>query len=72
MAKPHPPTPAKPKTLVPSNGTLTRVVPIRGAAELENMIRERAYQLYEGRGCEPGQDQQDWVQAEHEILNPQP
>jgi hypothetical protein len=32
------------------------------------MIRERAYQLYESRGCEPGQDEQDWLRAEHEIL----
>ena len=72
MAKSHPPALAKPKTLVVPKGTLARVVPIPDAAELENMIRERAYQLYEGRGREAGQDQQDWVQAEHEILTPQP
>ena len=69
MAKFHPPTLAKPGTLVLSKGTRTRVVPIFDAAELANMIRQRAYQLYEGRGREPGHDQQDWVQAEHEILN---
>jgi hypothetical protein len=32
------------------------------------MIRERAYQLYESRGREPGQDEQDWLRAEKEIL----
>jgi hypothetical protein len=71
MVKSHPPAPARPKTPVLPNGTLTRMVPIPDAAGLENMIRERAYQLYQGRGREPGQDQQDWVRAEHEILNPQ-
>jgi hypothetical protein len=63
MSDSHAPTPAKPKK------TLARVAPISDAAGLENKIRERAHRLYEGRGCEPGKDQQDWVQAEHEILN---
>ncbi len=31
-------------------------------------IRERAYALYESRGCEPGQDEQDWLRAERELL----
>ena len=31
-------------------------------------IRERAYELYEGRGREPGQDEQDWFRAEQELL----
>jgi hypothetical protein len=31
-------------------------------------ILERAYELYESRGCEPGQDKQDWLRAENEIL----
>jgi len=31
-------------------------------------IRERAYELYEGRGPKPGQDEQDWFRAEREIL----
>jgi len=72
MVKSHPPTHAKPKTVVLPNGIPTRMAPIPDAAGVENMIRERAYQLYEGRGREPGQDQQDWVQAEREILNPRP
>ena len=32
------------------------------------MIRERAYQLYESRGREPGQEEQDWFRAEREFL----
>jgi hypothetical protein len=35
----------------------------------EDVIRERAYELYENRGCEPGQDKQDWLRAEQEIVN---
>jgi hypothetical protein len=34
----------------------------------EQLIRERAYQLYESRGREPGQDEQDWLLAEQQIL----
>jgi len=32
-------------------------------------IRARAYELYENRGHESGQDEQDWLRAEREILN---
>lgn len=31
-------------------------------------IRERAYELYEARGREPGRDEQDWFRAEQEIV----
>jgi hypothetical protein len=34
----------------------------------QDMIRARAYELYENRGCEPGQDEHDWLRAEQEIL----
>ena len=39
------------------------------AVPSQDRIRERAYELYEGRGREPGQDEQDWLHAEREILN---
>lgn len=38
------------------------------AALSQDTIRTRAYELYENRGCEPGQDQQDWIRAEQELL----
>lgn len=41
------------------------------AATGENVteqIRRRAYQLYEERGREDGHAEQDWLQAEAEIL----
>jgi hypothetical protein len=34
----------------------------------QNRIRVRAYELYQSRGREPGQDEQDWLRAEREIL----
>lgn len=35
---------------------------------LEEEIRRRAYELYQQRGCTPGQDHSDWVEAEREVL----
>jgi hypothetical protein len=34
----------------------------------QNSIRERAFQLYESRGSIPGFDMQDWLHAEHQVL----
>jgi hypothetical protein len=31
-------------------------------------IRERAFHIYENRGGEPGHDVQDWLRAEHQVL----
>jgi hypothetical protein len=36
--------------------------------ELEQRIRDRAYELYEQRGREDGHDTEDWLMAEAEIL----
>jgi hypothetical protein len=72
MSDSHASTPGKPKILTVPKNTLARVAPLSDAPGLENKIRERAHQLYEGRGREPGKDQQDWIQAEHEILNQRP
>jgi len=38
-----------------------------GTVPLQDRIRQRAYELYESRDREPGQDVQDWLRAEHEI-----
>jgi len=37
------------------------------SAEREEQIRQRAYQLYEQRGCEHGHDVEDWLMAEREL-----
>ena len=61
--KPSPPTSvAGPKSSTSNLATMLNTVPS------EARIRERAHQLYESRGREPGQDEQDWFRAEQEIL----
>ena len=43
--------------------------PEQGSLELtEELVRIRAYRLYEERGCEDGHDLEDWLQAEAEIF----
>jgi hypothetical protein len=32
-----------------------------------DLIRKRAYQLFEERGCQPGHELEDWLQAERET-----
>jgi len=40
-----------------------------GSLELtEELVRKRAYEFYEERGCEHGHDIEDWLKAEAEIL----
>jgi len=34
---------------------------------VQEQIRQRAYELYEARGCEDGHEWDDWFQAEAEI-----
>ena len=47
--------------------------PSKGSLELtEELIRVRAYQFYEERGCEDGHDLEDWLQAEAEIVGSKP
>ncbi|MGI9104462.1 MAG: DUF2934 domain-containing protein [Terriglobales bacterium] len=58
--------PAKPATSVPTekkNG--------HANLNLEAAIRARAYELYEKRGRQDGFSQDDWLQAETEILSQQ-
>ncbi|HEX4921347.1 MAG TPA: DUF2934 domain-containing protein [Candidatus Bathyarchaeia archaeon] len=35
--------------------------------ELDDQIRERAYELYEARGRGDGHDTEDWLQAETDL-----
>ena len=44
-----------------------------GSQELtQDIIRTRAYQLFEQRGCEHGHDLDDWIQAEAEVMGKKP
>jgi hypothetical protein len=36
---------------------------------LPDLIRTRAYELFEARGRQPGRELEDWLQAEREINN---
>jgi hypothetical protein len=61
----------KPSGAGPKNPT-SKISIVPGAVLSQDKIRERAYQLYESRGREPGRDEQDWLRAEQEILNRKP
>jgi Protein of unknown function (DUF2934) len=54
--------------VIVSKGSLARVATMAAPASSQDAIRERAFELYESRGREPGQDEQDWFRAEREIL----
>ena len=44
-----------------------------GSVELtEEIIRKRAYELFETRGCQHGHDMEDWLEAEAEIMGKKP
>ena len=59
-------------TVNPSVQTLTEtkpeakknVIPIN----LEEEVRRRAYEIFEERGCTPGNEHEDWLRAEREVL----
>ena len=54
----------------------TSTLPVRKSAspnsptpiDLEALIRQRAYELYQERGGVSGHENEDWLQAEHEVL----
>jgi hypothetical protein len=35
--------------------------------EVSELIRRRAYELFEARGNQPGHDVEDWLKAEREL-----
>jgi hypothetical protein len=60
----------KPNTFVDPKRPSSKMAIMPDTIRSQDMIRARAYELYESRGREPGQDEQDWFLAEQEILNP--
>jgi Protein of unknown function (DUF2934) len=48
-------------------GKSTRMVAGAQPQNLEEQIRQRAYELYEARGRVDGHQLEDWLQAENEI-----
>ena len=80
---PRNPIPANKQVIsAPENGTVPiNSVPVKKSAgtstsapasfinsDPETKIRQRAYELYERRGYTPGFDQEDWFEAERQIL----
>jgi hypothetical protein len=60
----------KPQTVAAPKGSTGNAATITGtpSSSSPDRTRERAYELYESRGREHGQDEQDWLRAEQEIL----
>jgi len=59
----------KPETVVDPKRSSGKMAIMPDTIHSQEMIRARAYELYENRGREPGQHEQDWLRAEREILN---
>ena len=68
MSSPNTPKQPPPKIIVGPKSSTDRVTTMQAAVPSQDRIRERAYELYESRGGEPGQHEQDWFRAEQEIL----
>lgn len=60
--------PQQPKIVIGPKSSPGNVAKMPDNVSSQDRIRERAYELYESRGREPGQDEQDWFRAEQEIL----
>jgi hypothetical protein len=53
--------------------SISTAKPDKSSLELtEELIRVRAYQLYEERGSEGGHDIEDWLRVEAEIVGKKP
>jgi hypothetical protein len=58
----------KAPVVAPSRTSPGKLEMMPNTVSSDSKIRERAYELYESRGREPGQDEQDWLRAEKELL----
>ena len=69
MIDPKANKPPQPEIAVVPKSSSGKAAIMSDPAPSQDMIRARAYELYKDRGHEPGQDEQDWLRAEREILN---
>jgi hypothetical protein len=60
------------KNAVETKNSSGKVTAMPSATPATDLTRERAYELYERRGREPGQEVQDWLRAEQEVLSRKP
>jgi hypothetical protein len=66
--QPKPQTVVVPKSSTGNVATITDTLSSSSQDRTQDRTKERAYELYESRGREHGQDEQDWFRAEQEIL----
>lgn len=59
----------KAKVLASTQSASRPTLVISDPVPSQDQIRERAYQIYQSRGGQEGQAQQDWLTAEQQILN---
>lgn len=62
---------SKPTIAVTPQNSPDKLATASNTAPPQDRIKERAYELYESRGRAPGQDEQDWLRAEQELLKKQ-
>jgi hypothetical protein len=58
----------QPKSAAGQKSSPRKVAMMPDPVPSQDMIRARAYELYENRGRESGQDEHDWLRAEQELL----
>jgi hypothetical protein len=46
--------------------------PVGPCDDLHILIAKRAFERYQGRGCQDGFDLDDWLEAEREVLSQVP
>jgi HSP20 family protein len=72
--QPEIPEPQQQSQLAKTTTTSLKLSPIQEfmlhMQELRELIARRAYELFEKRGYAHGQDSEDWLKAESEILRP--
>jgi len=59
---------SKTKKAVVSKSSPAKAAVTSPAGASQELVRARAYEIYESRGNENGQDKQDWFHAEQDIL----
>ncbi len=71
---PKDPTAQSAKKKAPAKKSIAQAEPpeVRELApDIQERIRARAYELWEQRGRQPGNPEEDWARAEQEILGRQ-
>ncbi|MGA9641600.1 MAG: DUF2934 domain-containing protein [Terriglobales bacterium] len=58
---------SKPNVAATPKNTPAKLAVMPNTVPTQDRVNKRAYELYENRGCEQGQDKHDWFQAELEL-----